>query len=449
MKRIAFLVVAACGGSGPTPNVPKAAPPDPLEPVADALAKDALDAGETASVTIGIARKDGSTWVKAYGEADRATHTRATRDTVYRIGSLTKQFTAAAILQLADQGKLSLDDDISKYVTVNTGGRKVTLKQLLTHTSGVPSYTDRADFPEWAKKRATPQQIVDLATQALWEFEPGSHFHYSNTGYVLLGMVIEKASNQQYANYIRDHVVAAAGLQHTFYCDDAKTPDRARGYEAKDGALVDAAPLDLSTPYSAGALCSTVPDLLAWNAALAGGKVVSPVAYADMITPPTEIKTDYGFALVVDRVEGHREIWHNGGINGFVSELHTFPDDGVTIAVLTNSEAEAAPRIEKKLAYAALGIASKDVALPAEERDAVVGVYDVQGVGPTAIVLEHNRLLIAPSGQGKVAIDYRGGDKFEIPELGVKLEFKRGADGKVASMVVEQGGQKLEAPRQP
>ena len=446
MRRVLLPLLFACGSAAkPVVSKPPPPPPDPIEAVADKAAQDALDAGDIASVTIAVARRDGPTFVKAYGEADRTRHIAAQRDTIYRIGSLTKQFTAAAILQLAEQGKLSLDDDITKYVRVETQGHTVSLRQLLQHTSGIPSYTDMADFPEWAKKPAAPQQIVERTAKMLWEFEPGTHFHYTNTGYVLLGIVIEKVTNQRYAVYLHQHVFAPLHLDHTFYCDDTHG---ARGYTTDNGKLADAAPLDLSVPFSAGALCSTAPDLVAWARGLASGLVVAPASYADMITPPAGIHSTYGYGLEVGRFEGHREIWHNGGINGFVSELHVFPDDGVTIAVLTNTESGAVPRLAKKLAYAALRIPSPDVPLPDAVRDAVIGTYDVPGVGKMAIALSpHGQLELAVPDQPHARLEYRGKDTFAIVEAPITLVFVRDPAGKVTAVTIEESGQKLDAPR--
>lgn len=451
---LALAAVAACGGSshhGPTIQAPtgiKLATHDPVEPVADRIANQVVGDGDTAAVTIGIARKDGSVFVKAYGLADVTGKILATPSTIYRIGSLTKQFTAAAILQLAEQKKLTLDDDVLLYAKVDTGGRVVTLRELLNHTSGIPSYTDTADFPEWSRSHHTPQELVDHATKMLWEFEPGTHFHYSNTGYVLLGMVIEKVSGQSYADYLRDHVFPLAHLTNTRYCDDKRSPDRARGYASKNDLLVDADPLDLSTPFSAGALCSTVPDLLAWTAALATGKVISPASYALMTTPPTSPKSDYGMGLTVDDFEQHRQIWHNGGINGFISELHAFPDDGIAIAVLTNAEGDAAPRVERELAYAALGMPSKSVIPAPHELEEVAGSYDVPGLGPTPFSVHRHRLVVAPPKQGQLALEYTGGDTYVLNEPPVTFVFhRRPGDNLVTSVTIQQSGRSLDAPR--
>nr|HEX4313077.1 serine hydrolase domain-containing protein [Kofleriaceae bacterium] len=444
-----LAAITSCHDSGPRrPVGPVLAAHDFIEPIADRIANQLVADGEVAGLTIGIARKNGSVFVKAYGLADINGKVPATPTTIYRIGSLTKQFTAAAILQLVDAKKITLDDDILLYAKVDTGGRVVTLRHLLNHTSGIPNYTDTADFPEWSKAARTPQELVDHATKMLWEFEPGTHFHYSNTGYVLLGMVIEKVSGQRYADYLRDHVFAPAHLTATRYCDDIHTADRARGYAIKNDQLVDADPLDLTTPFSAGALCSTVPDLLAWQQALASGKVISPASYAVMSTPPTTTKSDYGMGVLVDTFEGHREIWHNGGINGFISELHAFPDDGVTIAVLTNSEGDSAPRVARELAYSALGMASKSVIPTARELDEVSGTYDVPGLGPTAFVARKHRLVVSPPKQGTLLLEFVGGDTFSLAEPPVTFVFHRQpGDNHVSSVTIQQAGRSLDAQR--
>ncbi len=455
MKSIVLLALAACGSS--PPPVTKATDPaalaytahDPLEPLADRIAAEVIADGDAAGVTVGIARGSDAPFVKAYGNADIAHKTAATRETVYRIGSLTKQFTAAAILQLVEAKKLSLDDDILLYAKVDTGGRIVKLRQLLNHTSGIPSYTDAADFATWSRTPHPPQDLVAHAAKMLWEFEPGSRFHYSNTGYVLLGMVIEKVSGQRYADYLRDHVFAPARMTSTRYCDDLTSPERALGYKDRDDGLVAADPLDLSTPFSAGALCSTVPDLLAWTRALASGKVISAAAFAAMTTPSASAGgADYGMGLVVDQIEHHRQVWHNGAINGFWSELHAFPDDHLAIVVLSNAESDAATRISRELSLAALGLPTRTVEPPPGELEAVAGTYDLPNIGPTVIAVRRHHLTIAPPKQGIARLEYAGGDTFTLAQPPVKLVFHHDpADNRITSVTIEQGGQKFDAMR--
>lgn len=455
--RLATLsIVAACAGPGPSSSIrdvglTQPTSGDPLESLADRLARVAIHDGQTAGVTVAVARRGTISFTKGYGLADVENGVPATADTVYRIGSLTKQFTAAAIMQLAEQHLLNLDDDVTRFVSAPTGGHVVTIRQLLNHTSGIPDYTELDDFLTWSRSERTPNAIIERIKVSPWRFIPGTKFEYSNTGYVVLGMVIEKVSGESYAAYLATHVFPKAGLVNTRYCDEtALLPHRAHGYELTKTRLVNASPIDMSTPFSAGALCSTVSDLLRWSMALDAMKVVSATSFAQMTSPPTladGTPSDYGFGLVIDRLEGHRTIAHNGGINGFVSELHDYPDDRVIIVVLTNTVSAAASSIEHDLAQVALAIPSKAIALPASERDAVVGVYDVPTLGRTEIQIERDQLTLAAPDQPHLALEYRGNDRFVIAGLATVTFHRNG--GAIVGMTIEQGGMKLEATRLP
>jgi D-alanyl-D-alanine carboxypeptidase len=453
------LLAIGCGSTTPTAKpptpttgtaatAPKLAAHDALEPVADRIVDSLITDGDAAAVTIGIARKTGEMFVKSYGLADLPHKVPANRDTVYRIGSLTKQFTAAAILQLAEAGKLTLDDDVLLYAKLNTGGRIVTIRSLLTDTSGVPSYTDTADFVQWARSPHTPEDIVDHGTKLLWEFEPGTHFHESDTGYVLLGMVIEKVSGQHYADYLRDHVFAPAHMTNTRYCDDVKSPERAFGYTEKDDALVDADPLDLSTPFSARGLCSTVPDLLAWTQALAAGKVIGPASVALMTAPVAAAGNHFAMATVIDDLGKHRELWHGGSLFGFESQLLRFPDDGLTIAVLANTETDVAVQVGHELAVAALGIAAPSLVPSAAELAAIAGTYEFP-VGRTVVAVDRLHLTLKLANAPAARLSFYGGDTFVLPQARpVTLTFHHDPAGnRITSVTVEQGNQRFDAMR--
>jgi D-alanyl-D-alanine carboxypeptidase len=446
--RFGLVIVAALAACHPAPEVapPQSPPPprDPLQSIADAAAAEVVGHG-TAGLEIAIARHGKIVVATGYGVADREHHVRVDADTVFRIGSLTKQFTAAAIMQLVEQGKLGLDDDIAKYVPVPTSGHVVTIRNLLNHTSGIPNYTDLPSFKDVIARRMTSAEVVALVKDTPWSFDPGTAFAYSNTGYVVLGMVIEKVSGLAYADYLAKQVYPRAGLIATRYCDNDPRPHDAHGYQ---GDAV-APPIDMTIPSAAGSLCSTASDLLRWTAALAAGKVVADTSFRQMISPPQlarPVAMKYGFGLVADAFKGHRQIWHNGGIPGFVSELHDFPDDGIAIAVLSNSDGDEAPQVEKTLAKAALGIAAPP--LPDDVRDAVVGSYDVPTLGKTDIAIENGKLVVIPPGQPHFQLEYTGNDTFEISELGATLAFVR-TNGKVTSVTLQQHGVTLEAKRLP
>ncbi|MDH7975275.1 serine hydrolase domain-containing protein [Sphingomonas sp. AR_OL41] len=290
----------------------------------------------------------------AWGLADREWNVANTPTTKFRIGSLTKQFTAAAILQLEEAGKLSLDDPIARYYPeAPAAWSKVTIRHLLTHRSGIPSYTAIPGFfSKQAHDARTPAEVVALTRDKPLEFAPGTKFAYDNTGYTLLGMVIEKVSGQGYSDYVKAHIFAPLGMADTGYDVSAEVlPMRARGYDIKKGQAFNADYIDMSLPYAAGALYSTVDDLATWVTALHGGKVIGAAALKAMFT---DWGDGYGFGEFIGKNLGSTRYAHSGGINGFFSELDYFPDEHLTVAVLTNQTNTAPETIATKFAAAYL-----------------------------------------------------------------------------------------------
>jgi D-alanyl-D-alanine carboxypeptidase len=327
----------------------------------DELARAFIDAGRTAGISVAVARDGRRTIAKGYGLADLENDVETTAATVYRIGSITKQFTAAGIMRLIEQDKLALDTDLATLLPdFPTEGHTVTVEQLLNHTSGIPSYTGLDEFWEVARLDLGHDELLALVNEPEFDFAPGAEFRYNNTGYYLLGMIIERIEGRDYATWVREELFEPLGLEATFYCGEREIiPHRAEGYERVDGELVNDEMLSMRLPYAAGALCSTVGDLIAWQRALAGGEVVSPASYEAMTTPRALADgstLDYGFGLAVRELEGHRVIAHGGGINGFVSMLARYPDDGLDVVVLTNTGGPVAAELAEQVARAALGL---------------------------------------------------------------------------------------------
>lgn len=293
-------------------------------PALDGIAASALERG-IPGLTIGV-RKGSSLYVKSYGTPPPGA--------VYQIASVSKQFTAAAIMRLADQAKLRVEDKARTWLPeLDQRFDAITIEHLLTHTSGVRDYNEQLTTPYEPK---TQQEIFALIISGPPLFSPGARFVYSNSGYFLLGMIIERASSQTYAQYLRDAFFTPLGLRETSYCDPA--PD---GWYIDTNGSVHAIPAaDMSLAYAAGALCSSAGDLLRWNEALAAGRVVSPQSYARMTTsvdPRNTPPPGYGYALVLDTFEGRRRIWHNGAILGFMSHLAGYPDEQLSVVVLVNA----------------------------------------------------------------------------------------------------------------
>ena len=306
-------------------------PPAPLTiPGIEKIAADALAAG-VPGLTIAV-RKGNAYYTRAWGAADVAKHLPAHTADVWQIGSVTKQFTAAAILRLAEAGKLRIEDRARAWLPeLDERFEGITIRHLLNHTSGVVDYVEQLGSLYQPK---TSAEVLALIAAARPQFAPGARFAYSNSGYFLLGVIIERASATTYEQYLRDTFLVPLQLTETSYCGSgAPAPD---GYaqDPADHAVFPIPAMDMSLVWSAGALCSTGMDLVRWNAALSSGRAVSLQSYAMMTDPGAE--PGYGFALIVDQLDGRRRIWHNGQIPGFQSHLASYPEEELTIAVLAN-----------------------------------------------------------------------------------------------------------------
>jgi len=302
----------------------------------DADAQQVLQRTGTPGATLAVYRNGAAVYVHAYGRSDSEHKTPATASTHYEIGSITKQFTAAAVLQLQEAGKLDIDATLATYLPDAPHAKEVTLKQLLSHTSGMPEYLDGPDVEAWAVKPATFEQIMARIKDRPLDFPPGSRWSYSNSGYVLLGRVIEVASHESYEHYVKTHLLATAGMGHTTtVADETRVPGMAKGYRHTDGKLEPAPTIHTTVGWAAGNLVSTVADLERWNVALQGGKIVRPADYALMTTPATG-STDYGLGLFVDTLDEQPRIGHTGGSFGFTTSNQYFPKQGIQIIAFTN-----------------------------------------------------------------------------------------------------------------
>jgi D-alanyl-D-alanine carboxypeptidase len=290
-------------------------------PQLETIAADALRAG-VPGLTIAV-RKGNSTVIRAWGDTPPGS--------VYQIASVTKQFTAAAIMRLVESGKVRVEEKARTWIPeLDARFDAITIEHLLTHRSGLREYNDQLTSAWDPKSQA---EILSLITSGPPLFTPGTRYTYSNSGYYLLGMIIERASFMPYAQFLRETFFDPLALRDTSYCGTtAPAPD---GYVIDQfGTRFAVQAADMSLPYAAGALCSTADDLLRWTDALSTGRAVSPESYARMTKPAL---ASYGYALVIDFLDGHRRIWHNGAILGFESNVMHFPEEGVTVVVLMNA----------------------------------------------------------------------------------------------------------------
>ncbi len=272
---------------------------------------------------------------KSYGSADLEWNVPNTGESKFRIGSVTKQFTAACILLLEERGKLKTDDPVSKYVpNAPAAWAKITIYHLLTHTSGIPSFTGFPEYQQFQTQPTTPEKLLAFFRDKPLEFEPGSKWNYSNSGYEVLGYVIEKVTGQTYQQFLDENIFKLLNMTDSGYDSNSRViAHHAYGYMPGPHGITVAGYVDMTVPYSAGALYSTTHDLLKWECGLFGGRVLKPASLQKMITP---FKNDYGCGLTITTVNGHKRIEHGGGIQGFNAELVYWPDEHMTVVVLAN-----------------------------------------------------------------------------------------------------------------
>jgi len=292
------------------------------------------------SGTVLIEKKGKPIYIASFGEADKEWHIKNNINSKYLIGSLTKQFTAACILSLEEQGKLELDDKLSKYIPDYPKGDQITIKMLLNQTTGIKDYTEIPDSGSHSDVVPySPLQIINEFKRAQYNFTPGTRWEYSNSNYFLLGYIVEKVSGKRYSDYLQKNIIQKARLTNTgMNKTDSVLRYRTKGYEFTGLNYVNAPYFAVEGPYSAGGMYSTVSDLYLWEKALMGNKVLSGISVKKMTTPYIG---HYGYALFIDSMEKHRRIWHNGGIPGFSSCLTYYPENDVTIVVLSNNESNA------------------------------------------------------------------------------------------------------------
>ncbi|MFP5392380.1 MAG: serine hydrolase domain-containing protein [Gammaproteobacteria bacterium] len=327
----------------------------------DAAIAPAFRPGEPGATVIVV--KDGQTVLrKAYGEADAVKHIPMTPDMALRLGSITKQFTAAAILLLEQDGKLARTDEITRFFPdYPTHGKRITIEHLLTHTSGIVSFTGLNGYErDMAKDQTTAQMIARFKDKPL-EFEPGTRFAYNNSGYFLLGAIIEKVSGLPYATFLEQRIFIPLGMHSTAYeGHDRGQVKHAAGHTRAGKGYGYAEPLSMTQPHAAGALVSTVDDLARWDAAMAEGKLIKGISWQDMARPyrlASGKSTGYGYGVGEDRLGGTLAIAHGGDINGFSTYALRVPDQNVYVAVLTNSDSgiTSAEKVAQRAALLAIG----------------------------------------------------------------------------------------------
>jgi CubicO group peptidase (beta-lactamase class C family) len=396
--------------------------------------------------TVLVARGNDLMFSKGYGSANLEWDIPNSPSTKFRLGSVTKQFTAASILLLEERGKLKTDDPVKKFMPdAPAAWDKITIYHLLTHTSGIPNFTSFPDYGKQEPFASTPEKLVARFRDKPLDFEPGEKWSYSNSGYVLLGYLLEKISGESYEKFVQDNIFTPLGMKDSGYdSNSAVIPRRATGYvPGKDGPVI-AGFIHMSIPFSAGALYSTTEDLLRWEQGLFGGKVLSAGSLTKMTTP---FKDDYACGVGVRTVSGRKVIDHGGGIEGFNTFLAYYPEDKLTVVALANLNGDAPNAIVTRLAAVAHG---ETVELPSERKEITVapkileqyvGTYQLTPKINMMITVANGQLISQVSGQGKVPL-FAKSEMVFFPKI-VDAEIEFGKD----YLILHQGGRDTKAAR--
>jgi CubicO group peptidase (beta-lactamase class C family) len=413
----------------------------------DKILKDYFKA-EGPGAAVLVAKKGKIIYQKAIGKADLELDVPLRPDHVFRIGSVTKQFTAAAILRLAEEGKLSLTDELTKFIPdYPTQGKRITVEQLLNHTSGIKSYTNMEAWDaETRRKDFSPTELIAYFKDQPMEFDPGSDYNYNNSGYILLGYIIEKVSDKTYAQYIDEQFFKPLGMKNSYYGDvQPIIKNRADGYSQNgpNGPYMHAEYLSMTQPYAAGSLLSTVEDLFIWTQAVHSGKVLKPESLKKAFTPnvlPNGHDTRYGYGWQIGNLLGTATVEHGGGINGFLSTLVYLPGEDVCIAMLSNCDCSSPDEPADKMLAALLGrpfqpmVKAGSTKLPEE----YVGVYENVKKELRYITIDNGTLYSQRPGSMKFKLIPYGRDKyfFEDSFARVTFETEGKGDKKIVKAVV-------------
>ncbi|GAB4019250.1 hypothetical protein GCM10028808_56330 [Spirosoma migulaei] len=402
-----------------------------------------------------VAHKGKIIYQKAFGKADLELNVPMRPDMVFTIASITKQFTAIAVLQLLEQGKLSLQDPVTRFLpNYPTSGKTITVEHLLTHTSGIKNLIEISQFWEQSRNKLTPLAMIDLFKDQPLEFESGTQWSYSNSGYILLGQIIEKASGKPYPQYLKEMFFEPLRMTHSSYYEEAKIiSNRVRGYQlSKDGENQNADYINLESGYSTGGILSTVGDLWIWHQAVHSHKLVKKETLAKALTPyrlSTGKLTDYGYGWFIDSLQNSPLIWHSGAINGFRSYCLYLPSEDVFVTVLANSIDKSATYVSKRMAALASG---KPLLIDQQHNlhrlDKYVGKYEDSAKNTYTITHEGEQFFARlPSTSQKQTIVPATETKFLFKDSNAEIEFREDRSGTTVMQTRIYGGPTSQAKK--
>lgn len=396
---------------------------------------------------------------KAWGSANLEWDIPNTTDARFRIGSVTKQFTAVAIMVLAEEGKLSLDAPIATYLKDTPDAwEAITVRQLMRHTAGLPNVTALEGFGELSRLQTTQDELIAFFADKPLEFEPGTKWNYSNSGYVLLSRIVEELSEQSLGEHFEQTFFAPLGMDNTGFDVSAEIlPLRAAGYSPDEDGPVNAGYVYMGIPTGAGAMYSTVGDLHRWNSGLYGGDILSEQSLAEFLTPsPHDAIGDnkYAHGVIIGQGVDGEFVWHGGGIQGFNAWLGYDLERKATVAVLANLNGGAASKIGQNLMTVVQG---GEITLPEERQETAIdaaelaeyeGVYALAPTFKITVFEQDGKLMGQATGQGANQLFREEGDNFFLKVVDAQIRFDRDDAGEVTGLTLFQGGQEMPATRE-
>lgn len=384
---------------------------------------------------------------KGYGLANLELGVPVKPEMVFRLASVAKQFTALAILMLSEEGKLALTDDVTQYLPgYPTHGQTVTIENLLTHTGGIKEYELLPARLALSRNDLTPEELIALFQDEPLDFAPGEQWAYSNSGYVLLGAIIETVSGMRYAEFIQQRIFTPLGMEHSYYDDTTHIiPGRVAGYAPTADGYANAAYMSMTQAYAAGALASSVDDLARWDAALYTGELVKQRTLRrafQAYSLENGQSTGYGYGWVIGNYAGHTIAQHNGGINGFSTQVMRLPDDKVYIAILSNGESRAPVlgSLAFQIATLVIGKPYHDptaITLPTATLARYEGVYQFNPQTRIVVRRDGDQLLLPLGGQSQVLVPLSS-TEFFIRGVPLRIRFVEDADGAVTGLQLQQ-----------
>jgi CubicO group peptidase (beta-lactamase class C family) len=386
---------------------------------------------------------------KGYGYRNAETRELNDEHSIFQLGSVTKQFTSAVILKLQAENKLSVSDKLSKYFPDYPKGDSITIKELLTHTAGIYNYTNDGNFMKnEITKPKTREQMMALFENKPLDFSPGTSWSYSNSGYSMLGYIIEKVTRTSYEEAVRNYIFSPLQMTHSgFDFTSLKSPEKTVGYFVLNAQDTARAPVvDSTISFSAGAIYSTTGDLYRWSHALENNTILSASQQNEAYTP---VKNNYGYGWVIDSVDGKRRVSHNGGIPGYITTISRVPADGITIILLSNASNQTIGEISNSI-YAILynkeyklPKARKAISLNEQTMKQYEGEYELKPGLIVKINAKDSVLIAIPTGQTPKTLFAEKKDSFFEKEEDVQLDFTRNDQNEVDGFVFHQSGQEI------